>query len=221
MEVDGQLVDWLQSLGDTLRRLGSGSVPAAQAPALLQEAEDLVFDCDRELNDLQPQIRHLPYQEKVDASKRLETHRLRLRGYQEELERFRGGSAASAAGSGGAVNLAAMSRRDRQAYKQERDRLLVAKGMVDEDDGSLKRSMQSIEETVGVGVQTQVELQEQRESMVRSKAALEESDDFLVRSRNTLRRMRRRLMTNKLLSFVIILVELLIIALIVWLKFFK
>lgn len=217
MELDSKVVEDLHALQETLQRLQSGAAGSGQSAALQQSAEDLIYEIERELTDLQPQVRHLPYQDKVDTSKRLEQHRARVRASQEQLERFR----LNAQPAAGGVNLAAMNRRDRQAYKQERDRLLVAKGMIDDDDSSLQRTMNTIEETAQVGMMTQVELQEQRESMLRSQGALNESNDFLVRSRNTLRRMRRRLMTNKLLWFVIIVVELLIIALIIWLKFFN
>lgn len=214
MEIDSRAVDLLQQLGDVVSRLQSGTV--GDQGSLIQEAEDLAYDAERELTDLQPQIRHLGYQEKHEASRRMENHRARLRRFEETVKQLKLNQHPA-----GGVNLAALSRQDRQAYKQERERLLTAKGMIDEDDESIRRTIQTIGETTEVGIATTVELQEQRESMIRSKDALNESNDFLVRSRNTLRRMRRRLMTSKLISFAIILVELLIIALIIWLKYFN
>ena len=93
-----------------------------------------------------------------------------------------------------------MARNDREAYKDQRRRLLDAKGTVDESGESMGRSQQAIEETLERGAQTTQSLAEQREALLRARDTIHSTDDFLVKSAKTLRRMKRRIMTNKLIQ---------------------
>ncbi|RXM95225.1 Vesicle transport through interaction with t-SNAREs-like 1B [Acipenser ruthenus] len=93
---------------------------------------------------------------------------------------------------------------------------------------SLSRATQSIErshriaaETDQIGTDIIEELGEQREQLDRTRDRLIHTGENLSRSRRILRSMSRRLMTNKLLLSVIIIMELAILGAVVYLKFFR
>lgn len=91
---------------------------------------------------------------------------------------------------------------------------------------SLERTAQSLAraervavetETIGAGVVS--ELGEQRETLLRSKRRLEDTDDGLARSSNIVRRMACNVIANKLILVVIIVLELAILGTVVYLRF--
>ncbi|KAJ8289655.1 hypothetical protein GJAV_G00003780 [Gymnothorax javanicus] len=93
---------------------------------------------------------------------------------------------------------------------------------------SLKNTSQSIErsqriaaETDDIGRDIIEELGEQREQLDRTRDRLVHTGENLSRSRRILRSMSRRLVTNKLLLAVIILMELAILGAVVYFKFFR
>uniref|UniRef100_A0A673YWS2 Vesicle transport through interaction with t-SNAREs 1B n=1 Tax=Salmo trutta TaxID=8032 RepID=A0A673YWS2_SALTR len=86
---------------------------------------------------------------------------------------------------------------------------------------SIERSQRIAAETDQIGVDIIEELGEQREQLDRTRDRLANTGENLSRSRKILRAMSRRLMTNKLLLSVIILMELAILGAVVYLKFFR
>ncbi|XP_055721576.1 vesicle transport through interaction with t-SNAREs homolog 1B [Salvelinus fontinalis] len=86
---------------------------------------------------------------------------------------------------------------------------------------SIERSQRIAAETDQIGVDIIEELGEQREQLDRTRDRLVNTGENLSRSRKILRAMSRRLMTNKLLLSVIILMELVILGAVVYLKFFR
>lgn len=86
---------------------------------------------------------------------------------------------------------------------------------------SLERSQRIAAETDQVAADTIEELGEQREQLDRTRNRLTNTGENLSRSRKILRAMSRRLMTNKLLLSIIILMELAILGAVIYLKFFR
>ncbi|XP_038641576.1 vesicle transport through interaction with t-SNAREs homolog 1B [Scyliorhinus canicula] len=93
---------------------------------------------------------------------------------------------------------------------------------------SLNRATQSIDrshriaaETDQIGSDIIEELGGQREQLERSKDRLINTGENLSRSRKMLRAMSRRVMTNKLLLGIIIILEVAILAAVVYFKFFR
>ncbi|XP_071238616.1 vesicle transport through interaction with t-SNAREs homolog 1B [Salvelinus alpinus] len=86
---------------------------------------------------------------------------------------------------------------------------------------SIERSQRIAAETDQIGVDIIEELGEQREQLDRTRDRLVNTGENLSRTRKILRAMSRRLMTNKLLLSVIILMELVILGAVVYLKFFR
>ncbi|KAJ1103883.1 hypothetical protein NDU88_001304 [Pleurodeles waltl] len=93
---------------------------------------------------------------------------------------------------------------------------------------SLNRATQSIErshriaaETDQIGTEIIDELGQQREQLDRTKGRLINTSENLSKSRKILRSMSRKLMTNKLLLSVIIILELAILGGVIYYKFFR
>ncbi|XP_078515717.1 vesicle transport through interaction with t-SNAREs homolog 1B [Lissotriton helveticus] len=93
---------------------------------------------------------------------------------------------------------------------------------------SLNRATQSIErshriaaETDQIGTEIIDELGQQRDQLDRTKGRLINTSENLSKSRKILRSMSRKLMTNKLLLSVIIILELAILGGVVYYKFFR
>ncbi|XP_071385193.1 vesicle transport through interaction with t-SNAREs homolog 1B [Centroberyx affinis] len=86
---------------------------------------------------------------------------------------------------------------------------------------SIDRSQRIAAETDQIGTDIIEELGEQREQLDRTRNRLVNTGENLSRSRKILRAMSRRLMTNKLLLAVIILMELAILGAVIYLKFFR
>lgn len=80
---------------------------------------------------------------------------------------------------------------------------------------------QDLAETEQIGNNVNSRLAQQREQIEYTQKNLEETEDSLVRSRKALIKIGRRVMTDKCVQAAIILVELLIIGLLVYFKFFK
>lgn len=86
---------------------------------------------------------------------------------------------------------------------------------------SIERSQRIAAETEHIGTDIIEELGEQREQLDRTRNRLVNTGENLSRSRKVLRAMSRRLVTNKLLLGVIILMELAILGAVIYLKFFR
>lgn len=86
---------------------------------------------------------------------------------------------------------------------------------------SIARSHQTAIDTEHIGTTVISELGEQRESLLRSKRRLQETNEGLSRSRSLVRSMAIKAFTNKLILIVIILLEIAILCGLVYLKFFS
>jgi len=180
--------------------------------AVIQEAEQDAYDAENAIKNIERDVRHYPFNLKSKCQQRLQELQSKLEGQKEELKRRARGGGSDVKGAP-ANNI---SRSDRTNWREQRTRLLGAKEVVDSTSQSLDRTMNAIEETTETGKHTANQLQSQRELMKNARDNLREADDFLARSRSTLLRMRRRLVTNKLISGLIILLELGLIVLIIY-----
>ncbi|GLG94731.1 Uncharacterized protein GBIM_01872 [Gryllus bimaculatus] len=76
-------------------------------------------------------------------------------------------------------------------------------------------------ETEEIGTEVVSELEQQRETLLRSKQRLENTSDVLDHSRSVMRKMTWNVLTNKLILILIIILEIGILSCTVYLKFFK
>ena len=102
-----------------------------------------------------------------------------------------------------------------------RNKLLHGTDVLNRTSDSIARSQQVAAESEQIGVEIIDDLDTQRESLLRTRDRLRDTDEDLDTSRKILTRMAFRVATNKLIMGIIILVELVIIGAIVYVRFIK
>jgi uncharacterized protein (DUF3084 family) len=190
-----------------------------------QEAEQDAYDAANTLKKLEQEVRSLSYHAKSKAQTKLDGLQATFKAQRAKLDALKAsggtddGSEGSTGGGAGAGD--GMSRADRQKQKDQRKKLLGARATSDESSESLARTQQALRQAEENGTDTAATLLKQREQLIAARDTIRETDDFLLRSQKTLRRIRRRLVTNKLITGFIILLQLATVALIVWLKWYN
>lgn len=86
---------------------------------------------------------------------------------------------------------------------------------------SLARSQRTATETERVGEEVVSELSAQRETLLRSRQRLADTDHELSQTHALLRKMTLHVLTNKIILIVIILLEICILAAVCYIKFFR
>jgi molecular chaperone GrpE (heat shock protein) len=122
--------------------------------------------------------------------------------------------AAAAAAAGGSSRRGA----SRREIKDERQRLLEAKQINDESNESLSNTRRVLDETTQRGADVSSVLSEQKQQILRSKQNMDDVNSTMGRARKLLQRMARRTVANKLITAMIIVVELAAIGVIMWRK---
>lgn len=104
-----------------------------------------------------------------------------------------------------------------------RNRQLVLDGraVLERTGESLARSTQVAVETENIGTEVISELNDQRETLLRAKNRLTNTDEHLDRTRSILRKMKYNVLYNKLILIVIIILEVAILGTVSYIKFIK
>ncbi|XP_063039570.1 vesicle transport through interaction with t-SNAREs homolog 1B [Engraulis encrasicolus] len=111
---------------------------------------------------------------------------------------------------------------DQSTHVQSQRALLIqGTSSLNNATASIERSQRMAAETDQIGNEIIEELGEQRDQLDRTRDRLVHTGENLSRSRKILRSMSRRIVTNKLLLSVIIIMELGILGAVVYLKFFR
>lgn len=107
------------------------------------------------------------------------------------------------------------------AFRDQRERLLGNKSMVDDTNASLDRTTYALAETSQIGSETHQQLLQQREQFLRQKEMLDNTNTFLSQSKRIMNRMKRRIVTNKLITYLIICLEIGLLLLIAYIKYWS
>jgi len=187
----------------------------------LRNLEKIVEDADAELAQMFDEAQSAPGTYRT-------TLMSRSRGYKAQLDKLKKeyNKALQSSGSSGGPSAGGRNELVGQSGSQNQSNILqnrMSEGLASLDRGtqSLARSERIAQETDEIGVQIIGDLDEQRDTLVRTRDKLKETNADLSRSRRILATMGIKLMTNKLLLIVIIILELAIIGGIVYLKFIK
>jgi vesicle transport through interaction with t-SNAREs protein 1 len=100
-------------------------------------------------------------------------------------------------------------------------KLLQGRKILEDTNQSVLRATQVATENEAIGVEVMSELGVQRDALVRTRDRLQDTNQDLTRTHTILRSMNRRVLTNKCLLMVIILMELGILSALCYLKFIK
>ncbi|XP_024870040.1 vesicle transport through interaction with t-SNAREs homolog 1B-like [Temnothorax curvispinosus] len=98
--------------------------------------------------------------------------------------------------------------------------LLDGNAALERSAQSVARSQAVAAESEQIGTEVISELGEQRDRLLRAKRRLSQTDEELNKTRKILNVMRLKVLTNKIVLILIILLELVILGIIVYLKFF-
>lgn len=98
--------------------------------------------------------------------------------------------------------------------------LLDGNAALDRTAQSVARSQAVAADNEQIGTEVISELGEQRERLLRAKRRLSQTDEELNKTKKILNIMRLRVLTNKIVLILIILLELAILGITVYLKFF-
>ncbi|XP_028853113.1 vesicle transport through interaction with t-SNAREs homolog 1B [Denticeps clupeoides] len=152
----------------------------------------------------------------------------KLRQYRRDLGKLQREVRSSDLGIGSSSSLGESrqglySTQNDQSTHLQSQRTLLIQGTqyLNEASQSIERSSRIAAESEQIGTDIIEELGGQREQLERSRDRLVHTGENLSKSRKVLRAMSRRLVTNKLLLGVIILMELAILGAVVYLKFFR
>jgi vesicle transport through interaction with t-SNAREs protein 1 len=99
--------------------------------------------------------------------------------------------------------------------------VLEGRAILDRTAESLARSQRTAADTERVGEEVVSELSAQRETLLRSRQRLADTDHELSQTHVLLRKMKLHVLTNKLILVVIILLEICILAAVCYIKFFS
>lgn len=174
------------------------------------EAEEVLQGMEEELRGAPPSFRN-------GMNTKLRIYRRDLAKLQREMK-----NNSSHLTSEG-VNYGIYSSQNQQSTHIQSQRALLLQGheSLNNATQSIERSQRIAVETEQIGTDIIEELGEQREQLDRARDRLVNTGENLTRSRKILRTMARRLVTNKLLLGIIILMELAILGGVVYLKFFR
>ncbi|KAK2158012.1 hypothetical protein NP493_1829g00000 [Ridgeia piscesae] len=145
-----------------------------------------------------------------------------IRQHKRELEQMNKDSKRAAAGqTDSRPNTIAFGVADEFEVTEDvqRARLMAGSDTLSRASASIARSHVVALETEQVGQETMDELGQQREALTRTRDRLVETHQNLSKSRKILNNMARRVMTNKMVLVVIIIIELAILAGVIYWKF--
>ncbi|KAL7876871.1 hypothetical protein SRHO_G00035140 [Serrasalmus rhombeus] len=179
----------------------------------LGEAEEVLQGMDQELLGAPASFRN-------PMSTKIRLYRRDLAKLQRDLRSDTGLGFSSRPGDGRRSVYGSQNEHSTQLQAQ-RALLIQGTESLNNASQSIERSQRVAAETDQIGTDIIEELGEQREQLDRTRDRLVNTGENLSRSRKILRAMSRRLMTNKLLLGVIIIMELAILGAVVYLKFFR
>ncbi|KAK3597425.1 hypothetical protein CHS0354_040163 [Potamilus streckersoni] len=205
--------DELASLIDNLKLNISqlSSLTGEQKKNAIRQAEKKVEDANFIIQEMETEAKVAPGTYRIQMLGK-------LRNYRKDLEQVTK-SLGKGISAGGADNFG-FDREDERIEASQRTRLIQGTSSLGRASESLFRTQQIAAETDQVGVEIIDELGRQRETLERTRDRLVDTESNLSRSRKILKTMATRVMTNKMILIVIILLELGILGGMVYYKFF-
>jgi len=118
-------------------------------------------------------------------------------------------------------NTSQLSASQQAELRDQRQKLLVARDIQQDTTQSLTNTENTLQQTILVGRDTNQKLDQQTEQLGRMNNSVEATNDALDNSKTVLMRMKRRILTNKLAHVAIIVLEIIILACIIYIRFYS
>ncbi|XP_042356519.1 vesicle transport through interaction with t-SNAREs homolog 1B [Plectropomus leopardus] len=194
-----------------------------------EERKRLVRSFDERQGEAEEVLQGMEDELRVAPSSYRNAMNTKLRMYRRDLGKLQRDMKTSVPGFGASFHTAERSHQgiyssqNQQSTHLQSQRALLLQGTdsLNNATQSIERSQRIAAETDQIGTDIIEELGEQREQLDRTRNRLVHTGENLSRSRKILRAMSRRLVTNKLLLGIIIIMELAILGAVVYLKFFR
>ncbi|KAJ3612963.1 hypothetical protein NHX12_019220 [Muraenolepis orangiensis] len=219
-----KLQEVYSSLYEELRLMPRGALRSqGEEKKRLQRAFDERHgEAEEVLQSMDAELRTAPAAYKNAMSTKVRLHRRDLGKLQREMASSDLGLGPAARPADGGHQGIYSAQNQQSTYQQsQRSLLLQGHESLASASQSIERSQRIATETDQIGADIIEELGGQREQLDHARTRLENTGEHLSRSRKILRAMSRRLMTNKLLLAIIILMELAVLGAVVYLKFFR
>ncbi|XP_061599360.1 vesicle transport through interaction with t-SNAREs homolog 1B [Cololabis saira] len=184
---------------------------------LVRSFDERQGEADEVLRGMEEELRTAPSSFRNVMNTKLRIYRRDLGKLQRDMKSSDLGSSSL----GGNHGIYSSQNQHSTHLQSQRALLLQGTDSLSNASQSIERSQRLAVETEHIGTDIIEELGEQREQLDRTRDRMVNTGENLTRSRKILRSMSRRLMTNKLLLGVIILMELGILGAVVYLKFFR
>ena len=104
---------------------------------------------------------------------------------------------------------------------EQRRVLMESRAAIERSNQSVVKSQAIAIESEQIGTEVMSELGTQRETLMRAKSRLTQTDQELDKSRKIINTMRKRVLTNKFVLILIIILEVVILGCTVYIKFFQ
>lgn len=192
----------------------AASKSVEQQSKSIDEAELQITKGNRKLAEIDAEVPHISFNKKEEASRKLRQYRETIEKHKKALKGFK------SALNQQASTMPTPAEQQRE-WREQRQRLLDQNSVIDETGSSLKRVQMSIEESEQIGAATSAALVRDTETMENMLDSIKETDGVLERSKKLLNRMRRRVVTNKVVTGVIVLLELGLVGLIIWYRYYR
>ncbi|XP_073691033.1 vesicle transport through interaction with t-SNAREs homolog 1B [Garra rufa] len=187
---------------------------------IVRDFDERVSEAEEVLQGMEQELFGAPSSYRTPMSTKIRLYRRDLAKLQRDIRLSATQGFSSQIGDGRQGIYAAQN--DQSTHLQSQRALLVqGTESLNNASKSIERTQRIAAETDQIGTDIIEELGEQRDQLDRTRDRLVHTGENLSRSRKILRAMSRRLVTNKLLLSVIIIMELAILAGVVYLKFFR
>ncbi|ETO12290.1 vesicle transport v-snare protein [Reticulomyxa filosa] len=199
------------SLDRLLKQLGDFDAQATEEA--LQEGSALVKDTEKAIRSLENLIRESHALSNADRQARrdkVQSFKLKLEGIKKDFRSIQSGHRPPT-----------WRGNDEYAVATERKQLLQGQQILESTDNALLRGKQIVSQVEEIAVDTSHQVHDQGQQLENVLDELHETNAIQDRARRVMLGMARRMMTDRIIQFFIILIELGIIGLLIWYKFLK
>lgn len=169
----------------------------------MRSVEKLSDDCFEVIDQMNMEIQNISTQYRSTYNAKMRTFKADIDNLKEELKKLMDDE----------------DRRNLFGADYQRQQLLKGNSTLEESSNKLRDSSRIAMETEDIGASILNDLRSQREQIVNSRSTLMEADGYVDKSIKTLKTMTRRMAANKLISYAIIAVLILLIFLVLISKF--
>lgn len=218
-----KLHDIYRSLYDELKLMPERALSChgEERKRLVRSFDERQGEAEEVLQGMEEELRAAPPTHRNAMSTKVRLYRRDLGKLQRDMKAAAPGFGSSSLLEGSHHGIYSSQNQQSTHLQSQRALLLQGTESLNNASQSIERSQRLANETEQIGTDIIEELGEQREQLDRTRNRLVNTGENLSKSRKILRAMARRLVTNKLLLGVIIIMELAILGAVVYLKFFR